>query len=304
MEPIIGAAQSPADVVKDTSTATFKADVIDASMDVPVIVDFWAPGCGPCRQLTPALEKAVRAARGAVRLVKLNIDENQQLAAQLRIQSVPTVYAFFQGRPLDFFQGALPDSQVKRFVDKLAEVASGAGGSPIDEALAEAKALAEEGDHNSAGAIYSQILQHEPNLPAAIAGLARSLVELGQVAQARQVLDNAGKDAAKDTAVAGVRSLVELAEQGVGAAKEIPGLEKKLAGNPDDQQTRFDLAMALYGAGKREAAVEELLELVRRDREWNEQAARKQLVKFFEAQGPTDPLTVTSRRRLSSILFS
>ncbi len=305
MEPMLGsAARAPADVIKESSTAGFRADVLDASMSVPVVVDFWAPWCGPCKQLGPALERAVTAARGKVRMVKINVDDNQQLAAQMRIQSIPAVYAFFQGRPVDYFMGALPESQVKTWVERLIGLAGQGAESGLDDALAQAKELLEAGDFQAAGGLYSQILQHEPGLPVAIAGLARCLIGLGELKQARAVLDGAPAEAAKAPEIVSVRSQIELAEQTAGAGRRVPELMERLARNHDDHATRMELAMALYGAGKREAAVDELLDIVRRDREWNEQAARKQLLKLLEAFGPADPLTQSARRRLSSILFS
>ena len=304
MEPILKAAGAvPADLVKDTDTAGFAADVIETSMETPVVVDFWAPWCGPCKTLGPQLEKAVRAARGKVRMVKLNIEENQQLAAQMRIQSIPAVYAFFQGRPVDGFVGAVPESQLKSFVDKLVGLAGGPDAA-LEDALERAKSALDDEDFHGAAAIYNQVLQHDPENAKAYAGLARSLIGVGEAEQARQALDGIDPSIAKDQEIIAVRRTLELAEQTAGAADAIPALMEKLAANHDDHQTRFDLAMALYGNGKREAAVDELIEIVRRDREWNEQAARKQLVTFFEAFGPTDPLTVQARRRLSTILFS
>jgi len=304
MEPILSAAAADAgNAVKDTDTAGFAADVIDASMTTPVIVDFWAPWCGPCKTLGPALEKVVRATRGKVRMVKMNIDENQQLAAQMRIQSIPAVYAFHQGRPVDGFSGALPESQLKSFVDKLVQLAGGAD-TALEDALARAKETLDADDFHGAAAIYNQILQVEPEHATAIAGLARCLIGVGDIAQARQLIEGVSDDIAKTPEVIGVLRSIELAEQTAGSGGDIPALMEKLAADHDDHQTRFDLAMALYGAGKQEAAVDELIEIVRRDREWNEQAARKQLVTFFEAFGGADPLTVSGRRRLSTILFS
>ncbi len=304
MEPILSAAAPDAgDIVKDTDTAGFAADVLDASMQRPVVVDFWAPWCGPCRTLGPALEKTVRATRGKVAMVKVNIDDNQQLAAQLRIQSIPAVYAFHQGKPVDAFTGALPDSQLKSFVDRLVGL-TGDAGNAIDDALAQAKQALDEGELQTAGAIYNQVLQTEPGLPAAVAGLARCLLGVGQVDQARKVLDGVAEDSAADQDVVAVRRMLELADQTAGKADQIPALMERLAADADDHQARFDLAMATYGVGDRAAAVDGLLEIVRRDREWNDQAARQQLLKLFEAFGPGDPLTMTARRRLSSMLFS
>jgi len=310
MDQLIGAARSdkPAAgaLVKDSDTKNFMADVIDASQQVPVIVDFWAPWCGPCKQLGPALEKAVAEAKGAVRLVKIDIDKNQQLAAQMRFQSIPAVYAFFQGRPVDGFVGALPDSQVKAFVRKLAEIGGPGGddeGAAIEDALAEAEAALEAGDAGTAGAIFNQVLAHEPDNLRGLTGLVRGLVAAGELKRAREALARIPADKQADAAVGKARAALELAEQAAGAAGQLSELQAKVAGNPADHQARFDLAVALYATGQQEAALDELLEIVRRDRAWNEEAARKQLVKYFEAQGPTHPLTLTGRRRLSSLLF-
>ena len=295
--------QQPADLIKDSSDATFMADVMEASRTVPVIVDFWAPWCGPCKQLGPLLEKNVRAAKGAVRMVKIDIDKNPQIAGQLRIQSIPAVFAFFQGRPVDGFAGAQPESQIKQFVDRLIKMGGGAEDDGLGEALEAAAEALEAGDASTASSIYNQILQHEPTNAPAFAGLARCLISVSDFARARQLLDSATPEQAKNAEVIAARSSLDLAEQSASVGP-VDDLTARLASDPNDHEARFDLAMAHYASGKREEAVDELLELVRRDREWNEQQARKQLVKFFEAFGPTDKLTLMARRKLSSILFS
>jgi putative thioredoxin len=315
MEQLIGggagaAGAAAAGLIKDGDTQTFMVDVIDASNEVPVIVDFWAPWCGPCKQLGPAIEKAVKEAKGAVRLVKIDIDQNQELAAQMRIQSIPAVYAFFQGRPVDGFVGALPESQVKAFVQRLvkqtgAKPGGAAGGpSPVEQALEQAEEALAEGDAGTASAIYGQVLAHEPGNLTAAAGLARAHLAGGDVEGAKAALAKVPADKAGDTAIAAARAAIELAEQAAQAQGAAGDLKARLAADANDHQARYDLALALYGAGENEAAVDELLEIVRRNRGWNEEAARKQLVKLFEAMGPTDPLTISARRRLSSILFS
>jgi putative thioredoxin len=269
-----------------------------------VIVDFWAPWCGPCKQLTPLLEKAVTAARGAVRLVKINVDENQELAAQMRVQSIPTVYAFHQGRPVDAFQGALPESQIKSFLDRLASAAGTAkDASPINHALDEAEAALEAGQAGAASALFGQVLQHEPQNVRANAGTIRCLLASGDHAAAKRALESLSDELRREPALASVAAALELAEAGASAG-EIPELKDRLARNEDDHQARFDLAMALYAANRPQQAADELLEIIRRDRGWNDEGARKQLVKFFEAWGPKDPLTLQARRRLSSLLFS
>ena len=305
MEPILGSAAAPAagaNLIKNGTTQSFMADVIDASNEAAVIVDFWAPWCGPCKQLGPALEKAVRDAKGAVRLVKIDIDKNPDLAQQMRIQSIPAVYAFKDGRPVDGFVGALPDSQVKQFVTRLA--GAGAGPSPVEEAVALAKEAVAAGDMARAANIFTQVLQHEPGNVDAIAGLARSAIARKDYAKARQLLDRVPAEAASHAEIAAARAALELAEAGAKAQGALGELRQRLERDAADHQARLDLASALFASGQREQAVDQLLDLVKRDREWNEQAARKQLLKFFEAMGPTDPLTVAARRRLSSILFS
>jgi putative thioredoxin len=301
-EPLIGGnGAAGAALVKDVTTASFMAEVVDASFDQPVIVDFWAPWCGPCKQLGPILEKVVRGAGGAVRMVKLNIDENPEIAQQMRIQSIPAVYAFKEGRPVDGFVGALPESQVKQFVQRLG---GSAGPSPVDEAMAMAKEAAQTGDHATAAAIYTQVLQHEPDHADALAGLARAMIGRGELNEAREVLAGVPKELERHAEIAAAISALELAEQGQKAIGAADQLRARLERNPDDHEARFELATALFGAGEREAAIDELLSLFRRDRDWDDQGARRQLVKFFEVMGPTDPLTLSARRRLSALMFS
>jgi len=287
--------------IKDASLASFAADVLEASREVPVIVDFWAPWCGPCKTLGPALEKAVTAANGAVKLVKVNVDENQEIARQLRIQSIPTVYAFKNGQPVDGFMGAIPDSQVKQFVQALT------GGESHDHA-AEILEVAEQafaaGNVGEAAQAYAHLLQDEPGHPKAVAGLARCYLKSGDLERAKTTLALVRPDDANDEAVRAVAAELSLREGAAAAAGKSGELEARLAADPDDHQARYDLAMALDAKGEREEALEVLLEIVRRDRKWNEEAARKQLVTLFEAMGPTDPRTVAARRKLSSILFA
>jgi putative thioredoxin len=301
-EALIGGAGAGPAAVKDVTTATFMTEVVDGSFEAPVIVDFWAPWCGPCKQLGPILEKTVRATNGAVRMVKVNIDENPQIAQQMRIQSIPAVYAFKDGRPVDGFVGALPESQVRQFVQRLRGGKDGP--SPVEEALAMAKQALQSGDHKTAGALYSQVLQRDPANVEALAGNTRAMIARGELVKARQLLDRVPKESAAHADITSARSALELAEQAQKAMAGAKKLRARLASNPDDHEARFELATGLFGTGEREAAIDELLTLFKRDREWNQQAARKQLVKFFEAMGPTDPLTLSGRRRLSAQMFS
>ena len=301
MDPLIGQAADGAGRPKDATTQSFAADVIEASHKTPVIVDFWAPWCGPCKQLAPILERTVSDTGGKVALVKVNIDESPEIAQQLRIQSIPAVFAFDQGQPVDGFIGAQPESQIKSFVERLT---GPIGPSPLEQALEQAKQALDAGDHASAGNIYGQILRQVPGEAAAIAGLLRCLVAAGDLAEARELVDGLDDGALKNAEIEGAIAALSLAEQAGEANGDSAGLQAQLARNLDDHQARFDLAMAHHGAGRNEQAIDELIEIVRRDREWNEQAARQQLVKLFEAIGHADPVTVAGRRRLSSILFS
>jgi putative thioredoxin len=296
-----GAAPATADgAIKDATIETFAADVLDASMQTPVIVDFWAEWCGPCKQLTPVLERVVRESKGKVRLVKINIDKEPEIARQMRIQSIPAVYAFKNGQPVDGFMGALPESQVKQFVARLI---AGGGPSPIDELIAEGEQALAARDVGMAAQIFAAALQQEQGHPAALAGLARCYIASGDLNRAQQTLALVAPDAQAHEKVAAARADLKLAEQAA-TAGDVAEFEAKLAADPKNHQARYDLAMALHARGDREGAVRELLEIVRRDRNWNEQAARQQLLTLFEAFGPADPLTLSGRRQLSSILFS
>lgn len=297
--PVPGGA---ADLIRDTDTAHFTADVINASKQVPVIVDFWAPWCGPCKTLGPILEKLVREYGGRVKLMKINVDENQELAAQMRVQSIPMVVAFKDGRPVDGFQGALPESQLRSFIERV----TGGGGSPLDQALAEGNGALEAGDHETAMAIFSEVLQHDETNAAAHAGLARSLMVGGSNDDAREYVDGLTDKLRASKEVSAVVTALELAAEAAqagdtGAADE---LRAKLSQNEDDHETRYQLALALYGANKSEEAIDELIAIIKRKRDWNEDAARKQLLKIFEALGFTNPITVAGRRKLSAVLFS
>jgi putative thioredoxin len=295
-----GATAAAPDVVKETTTQAFVKDVIEESRRQPVLVDFWAPWCGPCKQLTPLLEKAVKGAKGKAKLVKMNIDDHPSIPGQMGIQSIPAVIAFVNGQPIDGFLGALPESQITAFIERL--IKDRVGGEEKDQ-LKEADAALLDGDATTAAEIYAQVLAKDATNTQALAGLARAYVETGAIEQAKQTLALVPQSKQNDAAVAAARAALELAEQAqsVGPVTE---LEQKVAANPLDHQARFDLAVALNAQDRRKEALDHLLEIVRRDRKWNDDGARKQLVQLFDAWGPTDEATVEGRRRLSSILFA
>jgi putative thioredoxin len=299
--PTPGAPTQGDDLIKDTTTATFRQDVMTESMRQPVLVDFWAPWCGPCKQLTPIIEKVVKAAKGKVKLVKMNIDEHPQIAQQLGIQSIPAVYAFTKGQPVDGFVGALPEGQIKGFVERL--IGGALGPAATEELMAEADALAGSGDATGAAELYAAVLAEEPTHVGAIAALAKLHLDLGDVEGAKRFVAMAPKGRENDPAIAGARAAIELAEQAASLG-DTAELQRRIEADPKDHQARFDLALALAAKGRREEAVDHLLDIVRRDRSWNEDAARKQLVQFFEAWGPMDEMTIAGRRRLSSVLFA
>ncbi|MDX2027106.1 MAG: thioredoxin [Alphaproteobacteria bacterium] len=293
-----------ADPVRDVGLENFLPEVIEASKHHLVIVDFWAPWCGPCKQLGPVLEKLVRGYKGAVRMAKIDIDQNPQIAQQMGVQSIPAVFAFFQGRPVDGFMGALPEAQIKSWLEKLVKATGGAAESDgVESALKQAADFLTAHEIPSAQSIYAELLDEDPFNAPAYAGFLRCLIALGDLAQAKQMFEKAPADMTKDKAFDPVRAAIELAGQTADGGS-VTELQQKLEQNPADHQARYDLAMAYYAAGQKEEAVDQLLEIVRRARSWNEEAARKQLVKFFEAFGPTDPLTIAARKRLSSILFA
>ena len=323
-----GGANAGSVAVKDVNTKDFVVEVIEGSMTVPVIVDFWAPWCGPCKTLGPLIEKVVAETRGQVRLVKIDIDQNQDLAGQMRIQSIPAVYAFFGGRPVDGFVGAVPESQIRSFVQRLLAMVKASGGgadNPLEQAMEQAMELQNAGDFTAALALYEAILQHEPDHLGALIESGRLYVAHGHIEQAKAMLARLptgevlppGQTAQNSDAnplppeyreaMTALKTSIELAEQAGSAkdaAEQIKKLTAQIAAEPKDLQSRFDLSLAYYAVGQAEAAIDELLEILRRDRQWNEQAAKQQLVKLFEAMGATDPLTVSARRRMSAVLFS
>jgi len=301
LQNLAGATPAPADgLIKDTTTQAFVKDVIEESRRQPVLVDFWAEWCGPCKQLTPVLEKAVKAAKGKVKLVKMDIDKHPAIPGQMGIQSIPAVIAFVNGQPADGFLGALPEGQVTAFIERITKDKLGGDAQDL---LKTADAALAAGNAAEAVELYAEVLQEEPGSVPALAGLARAYVETGAIEQAKQTLALVPEAKRNDAAVAAARSALEVAEQAksVGPVGE---LEQKVAANPLDHQARFDLAVALNAAGKRDEAADHLLSIVKRDRKWNEDGARKQLVQFFDAWGPTDEATVSGRRKLSSILFA
>lgn len=299
---------SPAadDVIKDGDQRTFMADVVEASKETPVLVDFWATWCGPCKTLTPTLEKVVRAAQGRVKLVKIDIDKNRQLVQQLAqmglpLQSVPTVVGFVQGQIADLFQGALPEGEVKKFIENLLKM--GGSQSPAADLLAEAKAAVEAGDHAGAVELFAALAEQEPENAEALAGMARCLVALGEEEQAQEVIDGVPAKIRDHAEIASIRSALELAAEGRRAREKLGEFERRLAADPDDHAARIDLAVALNAMDKRAEATDALIEAIKRDKAWNEEAARRQLLKFFEAWGFTDPATLAGRRKLSTLLF-
>src|SRR6201990_3381555 len=303
MEQGNGAALATPDLIKETTTQTFVKDVIEESKRQPVLIDFWAEWCGPCRQLTPILEKAVRNAKGRVKLVKMNIDQHPAIPGQMGIQSIPAVIAFVNGQPADGFMGAIPESQVNAFIEKLTKGVPAAGEPNIAEILKEAEMLLAEGDAASAAQVYAEALSLDATNIAALAGLAKCYVTSGAIDQAKQTLAMVPESKRNDAAVKAVQAAIDLAEQ-ASSLGPVAELEQKVAANPLDHQARFDLATALNAAGKRTEATQQLLEIIRRDRKWNEDGARKQLIQFFDAWGATDEATVEGRKRLSTILFA
>lgn len=298
-----GGAAPAGDLIKDVTEADFMAEVVEASQTTPVIVDFWAPWCGPCKTLGPALEAAVTAARGAVKMAKVNVDENQMIAGQLQVQSIPTVYAFFKGQPIDGFQGAIPPSEIQAFVDRVVKTSGGDASGGLDDAVAAAEDMLAEGAAADAAQTFAAILGEDPAHAGAFGGLVRAQLAVGDLAQAEALLANAPESIAESAEVQAARAQLDLAKQAENAGP-LDDLRRALAADENNHQARFDLAVALNAAGQDEEAVDQLLELFRRDREWNNGAAKEQLFTLFDAMKPNDPIVLNGRRKLSSMIFA
>ena len=304
MDLNLSAAPAPDDLIKDTTEATFMADVVEASQTTPVIVDFWAPWCGPCKTLGPQLEDAVRAAKGAVKMVKVNVDEAQMIAGQLQIQSIPTVYAFHKGQPVDGFQGAVPQSEIKAFIDRVVKASGGeAPSDTLDEAVAAAEEMLAEGAATDAAQTFAAILGEDANHAGAYGGMVRAHIAMGELDQAEAILNGAPADISASPELEAAHAQLELARQAEGAGP-VDDLKAAVDAKPEDHQARFDLAQAMHANGDVEGAVDQLLELFRRDREWNDGAAKTQLFTIFEALKPNDPIMLNGRRKLSSMIFA
>jgi len=300
----LGGQTPPAtDLIKDVSEADFMSEVVEASQTVPVIVDFWAPWCGPCKTLGPALEAAVTRAKGAVRMAKVNVDENQMIAGQLRVQSIPTVYAFWQGQPVDGFQGAVPPSEIDAFVERVVQAAGGDASGGLDDALAAAEEMLEQGAATDAAQTFAAILQEDAQNAAAYGGLVRAHIAMDDLEQAEAILNGAPAEISQAPELEAAHAQIELARQAADAGP-VGELQDKVEADPNDHQARFDLAQALNAAGQTQEAVDQLLELFRRDREWNDAAAKQQLFTIFEALKPNDPIVLNGRRKLSSMIFA
>ncbi|CUH75550.1 thioredoxin [Tropicibacter naphthalenivorans] len=300
----LGQGAAPAgDLVKDITEAEFMTEVVDGSAEVPVIVDFWAPWCGPCKQLGPALEAAVTAAKGAVKMVKVNVDEAQMIAGQMQIQSIPTVYAFYKGQPVDGFQGALPPSELKAFIERVVQASGGDVSGGLDDAIAAAEEMLDQGAVADAAQTFAAILGEDPVNAKAYSGLVRAHIAVGDLEQAEAVLNGAPAEISKAPELEAAHAQLELAKQAADAGP-IAELTAQVEAEPDNAQARFDLAQAMYAAGDAEGAVAQLLELFKRDREWNDGAAKTQLFTIFEALKPNDPVVLNGRRKLSSMIFA
>jgi putative thioredoxin len=299
-----GAPAADANLIKDGTEATFMADVVDASAETPVIVDFWAPWCGPCKTLGPMLENAVRAAKGAVKMVKVNVDEAQAIAGQLQIQSIPTVYAFYKGQPVDGFQGAVPESEIKAFVDRVIKAGGGeAPGESLNEAVEAAEEMLAEGAATDAAQTFAAVLGEDPNHAGAYSGMVRAHIAMDDLDQAEAILNGAPAAISNSPELEAAHAQLELAKQAASAGP-VDDLKAAVEASPDDHQARFDLALALHAAGDVQGAVDALLEIFRRDREWNESAAKTQLFTIFDALKPNDPVVLNGRRKLSSMIFA
>ena len=304
MDLNLSAGPADAELIKDSSEATFMADVVEASQTTPIIVDFWAPWCGPCKTLGPQLEDAVRAAKGAVKMVKVNVDEAQMIAGQLQIQSIPTVYAFFKGQPIDGFQGALPQSEIKAFIDRVIQQSGGeAPGDGLADAVAAAEEMLAEGAATDAAETFSAVLGEDANNAPAYGGLVRAYIAMDQLDQAEAFLNGAPMEISNAPELEAAHAQLQLARQAADAGP-VAELTAAVEANPTDAQARFDLAQALYANGDAESAVTHLLELFRQDREWSDGAAKAQLFTIFDALKPNDPIVLNGRRKLSSMIFA